>query len=146
MADVTVYGSPVSTYVRSVRMTLAEKDVPYELVEGWADHPEIAKRQPFGKVPAFRHGDLELYESFAIARYVDEAFRGPALQPGDAKARARMTQLISMHSGYCYPTMIGGIGVVAMKADSDRSPRSVSCIETAGSSGSKFRLRAREIR
>jgi glutathione S-transferase len=109
MADVTVYGSPASTYVRSVRMTLAEKDVPYELVEGWADHPEIAKRQPFGKVPAFRHGDLELYESFAIARYVDEAFRGPALQPGDAKARARMTQLISMHSSYCYPTMIGGI-------------------------------------
>jgi len=78
-------------------------------VEGWADHPEIAKRQPFGKVPAFRHGDLDLYESFAIARYVDEAFRGPALQPGDAKARARMTQLISMHSSYCYPTMIGGI-------------------------------------
>jgi glutathione S-transferase len=109
MADVTVYGSPVSTYVRSVRMALAEKDVSYDLVEGWADHPEIAKRQPFGKIPAFRHGDFELYEAFAIARYVDEAFRGPALQPGDAKARARMTQLISMHSSYCYPTLIGGI-------------------------------------
>jgi glutathione S-transferase len=109
MADITVFGSPVSTYVRSVRMALAEKDVPYDLVEGWADHPEIAKRQPFGKIPAFRHGDFELYEAFAIARYVDEAFRGPALQPADAKARARMTQLVSMHSSYCYPTVIGGI-------------------------------------
>ena len=28
--------------------------------------------------------------------------------------------------------MIGGIGVVAMKADCDRSPRSVSCIVTDG--------------
>ena len=109
MADVTVYGSPISAYVRSVRMTLAEKDVPYDLVEGWGDNPEVSKRQPFGKVPAFRHGDFELYEAFAIARYVDEAFRGPALQPADAKARARMTQLVSIHSSYCYPTLIGGI-------------------------------------
>src|SRR5918994_5343444 len=75
MADVTLYGIPISTYVRSVRMALAEKGVSYDLVEGWADHPEIAKRQPFGKIPAFRHGDFELYEAFAIARYVDEAFR-----------------------------------------------------------------------
>ena len=109
MADVTLYGSPISTYVRGVRITLAEKDVPYDLVDGWGDNPEVSRRQPFGKVPAFRHGDFELYEAFAIARYVDEAFRGPALQPGDAKARARMTQLISIHSSYCYPTVIGGI-------------------------------------
>ncbi|MDF2764927.1 MAG: glutathione S-transferase [Rhodospirillales bacterium] len=109
MADVTLYGTPISTYVRTVRMALVEKDVPYDLVEGWPDNPEIAKRQPFGKIPAFRHGDFELYEAFAIARYVDEAFRGPALQPADAKSRARMTQLVSMHSSYCYPTVIGGI-------------------------------------
>ena len=109
MAEVTLYGSPISTYVRTVRMVLVEKDVPYELVEGWGDHPEIAKRQPFGKIPAFRHGDFELYEAFAIARYVDEAFRGPSLQPADVKARARMTQLVSVHSSYCYPTVIGGI-------------------------------------
>jgi glutathione S-transferase len=109
MADVTLYGTPLSTYVRTVRMALAEKDVSYELIEGWPDHPEIAKRQPFGKIPAFRHGDFELYEAFAIARYVDEAFRGPALQPADVKTRARMTQIVSVHSSYCYPTVIGGI-------------------------------------
>ena len=63
MADVTLYGTPLSTYVRTVRMALAEKDVSYELIEGWPDHPEIAKRQPFGKIPAFRHGDFELYEA-----------------------------------------------------------------------------------
>jgi glutathione S-transferase len=42
MADVTLYGTPLSTYVRTVRMALAEKDVSYELIEGWPDHPEIA--------------------------------------------------------------------------------------------------------
>ncbi|HXV25361.1 MAG TPA: glutathione S-transferase family protein [Alphaproteobacteria bacterium] len=111
MADVTLYGSPISTYVRTVRMTLAEKNVSYELVDGWPDHPEIAKRQPFGKIPAFRHGDFELYETPAIVRYVDEAFPGPRLQPEDAKARARMAQILSVHSSYCYPAVIGGIVV-----------------------------------
>ena len=109
MADVTLYGSAVSTYVRTVRMTLAEKGVPYDLKEMWVDSPELAQRHPFKKIPAFRHGDFELYEAFPIARYVDEAFPGPALQPADPKARARMTQWISVHSSYCYPTMIGRI-------------------------------------
>ncbi len=109
MADVTVYGSPLSTYVRTARMVLAEKSIPYELVDGWTDHPEIAKRQPFGKIPAFRHGDFELYETTAIARYLDEAFGGASLQPGDAKARARMTQLVSILNSYCYPGVITGI-------------------------------------
>ncbi len=109
MADVTLYGSPISAYVRTARMALAEKKVPYDLVDGWPDHPEIAKRQPFGKIPAFRHANFELYETLAIARYVDEAFPGPSLQPEEVKARARMTQIASMHSSYCYPAVVGGI-------------------------------------
>jgi hypothetical protein len=48
--------------------------------------------------------------------------------------------------GHSPSTMIGGIGVVAMNADCDRSPRSVSCIVTAGSSGKRLRLRASEMR
>ena len=44
-------------------------------------------------MPAFSHGDYEIYETVAIARYVDEAFDGPALQPADAAGRARVTQV-----------------------------------------------------
>src|SRR5262249_22389458 len=42
----------------------------------------------------------------AIAAYVDEAFDGPALQPKDLRARARMNQWISAVNSYYYPYMI----------------------------------------
>jgi len=109
MAQVTLYGSSISTYVRTARIALAEKGVGYDLKDVWVDSPEIKQRHPFQKIPVLRHGDFELYETFAVARYIDEAFPGPALQPSDAKARARMTQWISVHNSYCYPTLIGGI-------------------------------------
>jgi glutathione S-transferase len=109
MAQVTLYGSPISTYVRTARIALAEKGVGYDLKDVWVDSPEITQRHPFQKIPVLRHGDFELYETFAVTRYIDEAFPGPALQPSDAKARARMTQWISVHNSYCYPTLIGGI-------------------------------------
>jgi len=109
MAQVTLYGSSISTYVRTARIALAEKGVGYDLKDVWVDSPEIKQRHPFQKIPVLRHGDFELYETFAVTRYIDEAFPGPALQPSDAKARARMTQWISVHNSYCYPTLIGGI-------------------------------------
>jgi glutathione S-transferase len=109
MAQVTLYGSSISTYVRTARIALAEKGVGYDLNDVWVDSPEIKQRHPFQKIPVLRHGDFELYETFAVTRYIDEAFPGPALQPSDAKARARMTQWISVHNSYCYPTLIGGI-------------------------------------
>ena len=109
MAQVTLYGSSISTYVRTARIALAEKGVSYDLKDVWVDSPEIKQRHPFQKIPVLRHGDFELYETFAVTRYIDEAFPGPALQPSDAKARARMTQWISVHNSYCYPTLIGGI-------------------------------------
>src|SRR5207302_4399314 len=47
-----------------------------------------------------------LYETSAIAAYIDEAFDGPALQPKDLRARARMNQWISAVNSYYYPYMI----------------------------------------
>ena len=44
---------------------------------------------PFGKIPAFEHQGFHLYEAGPISRYVDETFAGPALQPSDARHRAR---------------------------------------------------------
>ena len=71
MTTVTIFGFPQSTFVRTVRMTCEEKGVPYSLesVEwGAASH---RTRHPFLRIPAFQHGNFALYESLAIARYVD---------------------------------------------------------------------------
>ncbi len=107
MSDAVVYGFPQSTYVRTVRMCLQEKGVPYDLegIEFASD--EHRALHPFGLVPAFRHGDFRLYETAAIVRYVDSAFDGPALVPDDPKQAALMAQWISAINAYVYPAIIG---------------------------------------
>ena len=96
MTDVVVYGFPLSTYVRTARMTLEEKGVVYTLEPHEPHADELLKVQPFGKVPGFRHGDFVIYEALAIATYVDGVFDGPALQPEDPVDRSRMMQWISV--------------------------------------------------
>ena len=84
MSNPTLHGPAFSTYVRSVRITLTEKGVAYDLreinfLEGWPDGYE--NLHPFMKVPVFEHEDLVLYETPAIMVYINTAFDGPALMP-----------------------------------------------------------------
>ena len=112
MADVTVYGFPISTYVNVVRLALTHKGVPFEFrdLEGEMGAPSHLALHPFGRVPILDHGGFRLYETAAIALYVDEAFTGPALQPTTVQARARMHQWISSLNGYYYPNIAFHVG------------------------------------
>lgn len=114
--SVTLFGAPYSVYTRSARLALIEKGVGYTLemvdVHGPGGMPpEHLGRQPFGKIPVLDHAGFLLYETGAILRYVDEAFPGPALQPVDARHRARMNQAISICDSYLYPHAVWGIFV-----------------------------------
>lgn len=116
MTTVTVFGAAYSVYVRSVRLALEEKGVTYDLVEidifAEAGPPAAyLQRHPFGRIPAFQHGDFRLYETAAITRYIDEAFAGPPLQPVTAKGRARMTQVLSILDNYAYRPLVWDIYV-----------------------------------
>ena len=107
MTDVVVLGFPRSTYVHIVRLVLAHKGVVHSFRDlepemGSASHLAL---HPFDCVPILQHGDLTLYETSAIATYVDETFEGPPLQPKDIRARARMNQWISSVNSYYYPYM-----------------------------------------
>jgi glutathione S-transferase len=109
---VILYGPGYSTYARTALLALEEKGVAYEqrdvdLFTGKGQAPEHLARQPWGKVPAFEHDGFSLFETLAITRYIDEAFPGAALQPADAKARARMTQICGIVDSYAYPAMLG---------------------------------------
>src|SRR3546814_3547231 len=61
---------------------------------------------PFGKIPALRDGDLVLFESDAILRYLEAAHPGHPLTPPDPAGIARMTQVMRIMDGYGYPAMI----------------------------------------
>lgn len=106
-----VFGAAYSVYVRAVRLALEEKGVPYDLeeVDVFAEGgppQEHLERHPFGRIPAFAHDGFVLYEAAAIARYVDEAFEGPPLQPAPPRERARMNQAIGLMDAYGYRTLV----------------------------------------
>src|SRR5260221_2922237 len=114
MTTPIIHGPAYSTYTRTARLALEEKGVAYKLEEvdllkGESQNPDHLARQPFGKVPAFTDDGLSLYETAAIARYVDEAFPGPKLQPADVKRRARIAQIISIIDSYAYCSLIGKV-------------------------------------
>lgn len=112
MAHPIVYGPAGSSYVWSVRLTLAEKGVTHELVEVPAgaqrEAPHVS-RQPFARVPAFAHDDFALYETQAIMRYVDERFPGAPLQSPDLHQFSRMNQIIGIVDAYAWPSIAGTI-------------------------------------
>lgn len=99
-ATVTLIGDPRSSYVRTARMGLAEKGVKYTLQPAAPHSPEVLALHPFGRVPAFRDGTIEFFETSAILRYVEEAFPGPSLLPGNIRDRARCEQWVSAINAY----------------------------------------------
>ena len=108
MGDPIVYGFPRSTFVNIVRLILTHKEVDYsfhdlEPVMGKREHLAL---HPFNRVPILKHDGLVVYETSAIASYVDEAFGGPRLTPQDVRERARMNQWVGAVNSYYYPYMI----------------------------------------
>jgi glutathione S-transferase len=113
---VNLFGLERSVYTRMARLVLEEKGVPYELTEveifgPQGVPPDHLARHPFGRIPVLKAGDLELYETGAITRFVDEAFAGPDLQPPGPRERARVNQIISLIDAYAYRPMVWGVFV-----------------------------------
>jgi len=106
MTDVTIYGPVMSTHVRTVRLTCAEKGVSHVVEEVDFRAESYRALHPFNRVPAMRHGDFVLFETQAMCRYIDRAFGGPSLQPADIKSLARMDQWMSAIGDYVYPIML----------------------------------------
>ncbi len=114
--SVELFGADYSVYVRICRIVLAEKGVDYRLhpIDIFADGGpprEYLDLNPFGRIPSFRYGTFELYETDAITAYVDEAFDGPELMPRDLKARARTRQIMRLADAEIYRHLVWGVYV-----------------------------------
>lgn len=113
-----LHGYRPSVYVRVARLTLAEKGVAYDQAEvnPFASEPpsDYLALHPFNRVPALVHEDFVLYETGAIVRYIDRAFPGPALQPTDPRALARMDQIMGVINSYAYWPLVRQVYVQAV--------------------------------
>jgi glutathione S-transferase len=90
-----IIGSMRSTYTRVVCMVCEEKGIEYVLTEKPLNAPEIFAIHPLGKMPVLRHGDVLLFESKAIATYLDRSFPGPQLIPSDPRLGGLTEQWVS---------------------------------------------------
>ncbi|MEZ5667121.1 MAG: glutathione S-transferase family protein [Alphaproteobacteria bacterium] len=106
MADVTLYGLALSTYTRTVRLALEEKGVAYTLQPVELRSPAHLAVQPFGKIPALRHGNVHLFETPAMLGYIDAAFPGPTLTPAGTMDRVHADQYASIFNDYLYASAI----------------------------------------
>jgi len=115
MSDITLWGFDGSTYVRTVKMLLAEKgvtdfrQVPLNVLEGEPKSPEHLQRHPFGKVPVLDHDGLRILETAAIVRYLNDVLPGPSLVPATPQDRARMDMVVGLVDSYGYGALVGGV-------------------------------------
>jgi glutathione S-transferase len=111
----TLWGFDGSTYVRSVKMLLAEKgftdfnQVPLNVLKGEPKSPEHLRRHPFGKVPVLDHDGLRILETAAITRYLNDVLPGKSLVPVTPKDRARMDMIVGIIDSYGYAALLGGV-------------------------------------
>ncbi len=92
--------------MRTVRLVCEEKAIAYDLDPLRPGATKDQGLHPFGKIPVMTEGDFTLFETLAIACYLDATHDGPALQPADPRDRARMIQWIGTINDVVYDAMV----------------------------------------
>ncbi len=107
MAEIKIYGAGGASYPWSARLCCEEKAVAHEFVQSDFRSEAFARdHHPYNKMPAMTHGDVALFETTAIARYIDAAFDGPALEPDGAADRGHCEQVMSAYKDYMYKDLV----------------------------------------
>jgi glutathione S-transferase len=90
MSKLTLYSARACPFAHRSRLVLAEKGVPFELVEiDLANKPAwFGNVSLYGKVPALEHAGQRIVESAIINEYIEESFPEPQLLPAEPAPRA----------------------------------------------------------
>jgi glutathione S-transferase len=111
---VKVYGTYHSPNFNRVVLVLHEKDVEFEFVRlniAEREHktPEYLALQPFGLLPLLQDGDVKVFESRAIMRYVADKYKDqgtPNLYGSTVAERAQVDQWLEVENGAFSPTAL----------------------------------------
>jgi len=107
MADLTLWGRLSSCNVQKAMWLLEELALPYAHVNaggdfGGLDDPGYLAMNPHGRVPTLKDGDVVVWESEAILRYLAARYGAPALWSGDAAERAAVDQWLAWTAASLY--------------------------------------------
>jgi len=106
-----LYGTPISPFVRKVRVALALKGLEYES-EGTfpgTKTPEYLAISPLGKVPAFEDGDVVIRDSNVIVEYLEDKYPDIPIRPTNVADRARSRWLEEYASSMLFTPLAANI-------------------------------------
>jgi len=87
----TIYGRATSVNVQLTMWAVAELEhtrLDYGEIYGGVDTPEFLAMNPNGKIPVLKQGDLIMFESMAILRYLAARYGDDDFWPTDPDVRA----------------------------------------------------------
>jgi len=104
----TLMGRPNSSNVKKVLWTLEELGVSYENIKiggayGGLDDPAYLAINPNGKVPSLRDGDLIIWESNTIVRYLAATYGAGTLWLEEPKRRAHAEKWMDWGANVLFP-------------------------------------------
>jgi glutathione S-transferase/RNA polymerase-associated protein len=109
-----LYDHPFSPYAQKVKISLREKDVPFEALmpEGigaGGTGGEFAAANPRREVPALIDGDVNVFDSTIILEYIEDKWPTPPMLPRSPAERARVRMLEEVMDTH-YEPINWGIG------------------------------------
>lgn len=96
--------SLTSPYARKIRIVLAEKALPFELVQDspWEPSTRVPERNPLGKIPVLVADDGEVFfDSPVVAAYLETLGGALKLVPDAPLAAVRVRQTEALADGLC---------------------------------------------
>jgi glutathione S-transferase len=101
-----LYQFPLCPFSRKVRLMLAEKAVPHELVRvsPWVDDDDFADLTPARQTPVLVEASkgIVLIDSDAMSEYFEETIDRAPMIPGTAVNRAEIRRLVNWFDGKLY--------------------------------------------
>ncbi len=92
---------PLSPFSRKIRLVLAEKRLPFELVieKVWERRDEYLALNPANQVPTLIDDGLTIADSGVICEYLEETYPEPSLLPRRPAARIEVRRLVAWFDG-----------------------------------------------
>jgi glutathione S-transferase len=131
---ITVHGRTTSSNVQIVMWAIGELGLPHRRLDvggafGGTNTPEYLAMNPNGLVPCIQDGDLTLFESAAILRYLGAKYADEPFWPKDAARRGRLDQWAEWGRTSLTPPMAQIFGQLVRTRESERNAATLANLE-----------------
>lgn len=135
---ITLWGRYNSVNVQKVvwaleELGLAHGHVPLGGKFGGLDAPAYRALNPNGRVPTLRDGDLVVWESHAIVRYLAATYGAGSLWPVDPRERAETDQWTDWTATTFQPAWLGVFEAIVRTPEAERDAAQIARAEAAAS-------------